>query len=533
MRGPAGGPHVVVVGGGLAGLAAALECADRGARVTLLERRNRLGGLTWSFRHAGRWIDNGQHVFLRCCDEYLLFLDRIGAAADVELPDRLDIPVVAPPASPGGPVRWGRLRRSEWPAPLHLAGALLRYPHLTRKERAGLGRAVWSLRALDLRDPALDEETFGSWLARHGQSPTAVSALWDLITVPTVNLPAAEASLAMAAKVFQTGLLTDTGAGDIGWSRVPLGQLHGERAATALRKAGVDVRLGVEVASIEWGGGSGGRPAFAVRTAGGPPATGSSPASLDPPALPDAPARLGPPATGSSPASQDPPVLPDPPASPDLAEPGRVPARAQGGILGADAVICAVPHDVAGRLLPAGSVAHQARLGDLGMSAIIDVHLVFDRPVTRWPLLAGLHSPVQWVFDRTASSGLAADGHGPQYVAVSVSAADDLLARRPDDLVPWITAELTRLLPETAGARLLDSLVTKERKATFRARPGTAALRPGPRTTWPGLAVAGAWTDTGWPATMEGAVRSGRAAAAAACLSARTNVVYPNTEEVA
>jgi squalene-associated FAD-dependent desaturase len=469
------GRQVVVIGGGLAGLAAALECADRGARVTLLERRNRLGGLTWSFQHDGRWIDNGQHVFLRCCDQYLWFLDRIGAASDVELPDRLDIPVVAPPATPGGTARWGRLRRTDLPAPFHLAASLLRYPHLTRRDRLGLGRAVWALRGLDLADPALDDESFGAWLRRHGQSAGAVSGLWDLITVPTVNLPAEEASLAMAAKVFQTGLLTDTGAADIGWSRVPLGQLHGERAARALAQAGVEVRLGVQVERIE---------------RGGPPGWGW---------------RFG--------------------------------IDAGDATLGADAVVAAVPHDVAGGLLPVGSIAHQDRLDELGTSAIIDVHLVFDRPVTRWPLLAGLHTPVQWVFDRTESSGLAttADGpqgpQGPQYVAVSVSAADGLISRRPDELVPWVTAELTRLLPEAGGARVLDSLVTKERKATFRARPGTAPLRPGPRTAWPGLAVAGAWTDTGWPATMEGAVRSGRAAAA--CLTAQQTLDYPDTEEVA
>ena len=112
------------------------------------------------------------------------------------------------------------------------------------------------------------------------------------------------------------------------------------------------------------------------------------------------------------------------------------------------------------------------------------------------------------------------------------STATGLITRRPDELVPWVTAELTRLLPEAAGAQVLDSLVTKERKATFRARPGTASLRPGPRTAWPGLAVAGAWTDTGWPATMEGAVRSGRAAAQT-CLTARQSFDYPHTEEVA
>jgi len=480
-------PHVAVLGGGLAGLAAALECADRGARVTLLERRNRLGGLTWSFQHAGYWVDNGQHVFLRCCEEYLSFLARIGSALDVEIPDRLDIPVLAPPRRPGWAPRVGRLRRSNARAPFHLAGSLLRYPHLSVAARLGIGRAVLALRRLDLDDPALDDETFGAWLARHGQSADAVAALWDLITVPTVNLPATEASLAMAARVFQTGVLSDTRAGDLGWSRVPLGRLHGEQAGRALAQAGVEVRLGAVALAVR-GAESVGGGRFAV----------------------------------------------------DTAE----------GMIEADRVILAVPHEVAATLLPLGSVRHQDRLDELGASAIVDAHLFFDRRVTPWPLMAGLHSPVQWVFDRSASSGFGPgpsagsapsqysgrryncqpsqeSGVGPQYVAVSISAADGLLGRHPDELVPWITTELTRLLPAVADARLLDSVVTKERHATFRARPGTAALRPGPATNWAGLAVAGAWTDTGWPATMEGAVRSGRAAARA-CLADTGSVLPPS-----
>jgi squalene-associated FAD-dependent desaturase len=434
-------------------------------------------------------------VFLRCCEEYLGFLDRIGAASEVELPDRLDIPVVAPGAGAGAP-RFGRLRRSDLPAPLHLAGSLLRFPHLPLTARLGLGRAVLDLRRLDLADPALDRESFGDWLGRHGQAPATVTALWDLITIPTVNLRAADASLAMAAKVFQTGLLTDTRAADIGWSRVPLGHLHGVRAGAALEKAGVQVHLGAAVQAVQAVERDADRaPSFTVRTAA---------ASLD-----------------------------------------------------ADAVIMAVPHDVAGPLLPPDSVANQTRLGELGTSAIVDVHLVFDRPVTRWPLLAGLHSPIQWVFDRTASSGLSTElaghhgepGHqGQQYVAVSVSAADELLGRRPDQVSAWIATELARLLPEAAGARVLDAIVTKERHATFRAAPGTAPLRPAASTAWPGLAVAGAWTDTGWPATMEGAVRSGRAAAGVVCAAAgppravpvaagsataRSTHPIPRTEEVA
>jgi len=463
-------PHVAVVGGGLAGLAAALECADAGARVTLLERRNRLGGLTWSFEHRGRSIDNGQHVFLRCCDAYLAFLARIGASADVEMPERLDVPVVAPAAREGsGPVV-GRLRRSNLPAPLHLGGSLLRYPHIGVADRLRLGPAVAALRRVRLDDPTLDARSFGTWLAAHGQSPGAVAALWDLITVPTVNLPAAEASLAMAAKVFQTGLLTDHRAADIGWSRVPLGRLHGERAAAALAAARVEVRTGVRVQAVEPPDVLGGTATFEVRV--------------------------------------------------------------EGGTLEADGVVVAVPHDVAGPILPAGALAGQDRLGELGSSGIVDVHLVFDRRITPWPLMAGVRSPVQWVFDRTASSGMDAGPAGPQYVAVSLSAADNLLGRHPDELVAWIGPELARLLPAAGRARVIDSLVTKERTATFRAGPGSAALRPGPDTSWAGLAVAGAWTDTGWPATMEGAVRSGLAAARA-CLARAGGTPNQHTQEVA
>jgi hydroxysqualene dehydroxylase len=466
-RSPA--PRVVVVGGGLAGLAAALACADQGARVTLLERRNRLGGLTWSFEHNGFWVDNGQHVFLRCCDQYLAFLARIGATDDVELPERLDIPVVAPAARAGQGARIGRLRRSDLPAPFHLAWSLLRFPHLPVGDRLGLGRAVAGLRRLRLGDPALDEQTFGDWLRARGQSPAAIAAIWDLITVPTVNLAAADASLAMAAKVFQTGLLTDNRAADMGWSKVPLGRAHGERSAAALAAAGVEVRTGTRVHGID----------------------------LDP-------------------------------------LPGREPSyriRSDTGGLEADAVVVAVPHTEAGAVLPEGAVEDQDRLPELGTSAIVDVHLVFDRRVTRWPVMAGCRSPVQWVFDRTGSSGLETRPGGPQYLAVSLSAADELVGRRPDDLVAGIQTELTRLLPATAGAQVLDSLVTKERHATFRAAPGTARRRPIQKTRWPGLAVAGAWTDTGWPATMEGAVRSGRAAADAVMSDDRRYLT--TTEEVA
>ena len=205
----------------------------------------------------------------------------------------------------------------------------------------------------------------------------------------------------------------------------------------------------------------------------------------------------------------------------------------EGGGLECDGVIVSVPHDEAATVLPAAAVAHQDRLAELGSSAVVDVHLVYDRRVTDWELMAGHHSPVQWVFDRSDSAGLDRPGpRSPQYLAVSLSAADSVLGRRNEELVADMTQALGRLLPRARQAKVVDSLVTKERHATFRARPGTGRLRPAARTAYPALAVAGAWTDTGWPATMEGAVRSGRRAAASILADLRSpGVRSPRTDD--
>jgi squalene-associated FAD-dependent desaturase len=447
--GSARAPHIAVVGGGLAGISAALACADAGAAVTLYEKRKHLGGLTWSFSHDGLSMDNGQHVFLRCCTAYLDFLDRIGSAGDVELQERLDVTVLRPGSGLRTGVAQASLRRDRGRAPLHLARSLLSYGVIPFGARARFGPAALALARLDLDDPALDEETFEAWLVRHGQGPEAISGLWDLICLPTVNLPASKASLAMAAKVFQTGLLTQANAGDIGWSRVPLGLLHGERAATALHKAGVAVRLEEVVEQVQRDGSS-----FTVRTASG---------------------------------------------------------QAQ-----ADGVVVALPHYSTESVLPPGTLPGHVRPSELASSPIVNIHVHFDRRVTELPFAAGIGTAAQWVFDRTASSG-AATG---QYLAVSISAADDYVGARPADLGGQIAAALRDLFPRAKDAKVLSTFVTKELHATFRASPGSSGNRASTRTLTPGLVLAGAWTATGWPPTMESAVRSGLSAARAVLVAA-------------
>lgn len=434
----------VVIGGGLAGITAALALADAGLRVTLLEGRPRLGGLAFSFQRGDLTVDNGQHVYLRCCSAYRWFLDRIDAASLAPLQDRLDVPVLDAEAAPGR--RLGRIGRDALPVPLHLARSLATYPHLSLAERAKVGRAALALKGLDLTDPSLDTQNFGDWLAGHGQSRRAVEALWDLVGVATLNAVAGDCSLALAAMVFKTGLLSDPGAADIGWARVPLGELHDTLARKALDSAGVRTEIRTRVTSV----------------------------------------------------------------SPY--ENGRWSVQVPGERIDTDAVVLAVPQREAHDLLPEGALDAPERLLDIGTAPILNIHVVYDRTVLTAPFFAALGSPVQWVFDRTEASGL----REGQYLALSQSAAQDEIDEPVSALRERYLPELERLLPGARGAEVKDFFVTRERTATFAPDPGVGRLRPGARTKAPGLYLAGAWTATGWPATMESAVRSGVGAADAA-----------------
>ncbi len=442
------GNKVAIIGGGLAGITAAIALAESGADVTLLEARPRLGGATCSFNRDGLIVDTGQHVFLGCCTAYRGLLAKLGMTEHAPLQDRFDVTVLAP--GPAGQPRKARLRRTALPGPLHMLPALGRYPFLSLAERAYVSRPALAMRRVDPADPAADQQRFGDWLAARGQAERARRALWDLFSVSALNIAGDDASLALAATVVKTGLLGRNNAADIGVAALPLGELHGDAGATLLAKLGAQVSLGAKVSAIE------------------------------PAEEPDARFRV---------------------------------RLAQGGELPADAVVLAVPHEKAAPLIPPGTLPDGTVAGwaGLGASPIVNVHVIYDRPVTDLPFAAAIDSPVQWVFDRTRISGM--DRPGRQYLAISLSAADEYVdvpaARLRDQFVP----ALAELFPAARDARVTEFFVTRERRATFRQAPGCGALRPRTATRRPGLVLAGAWTDTGWPDTMEGAVRSGLAAA--------------------
>lgn len=430
----------VVIGGGLAGITAAVALASAGEGVTLLEAKPRLGGATMSFDRDGLVVDTGQHVFLRCCTAYRGLLDRLGMAVHAPIQPRFDVAVLTPSGR-------ARLRRAKLPAPLHLGSTLARYNVLSHSERIKVTAAALAFRQVDPEDPEADATRLGDWMTAHGQSEHARRALWDLFTIATLNVPGDEASLALAAKVVRTGLLEDASAADIGVPALPLGQLHGIAGRRKLESLGATVRVNAKVEAIQVAGPR----KYLVRLA----------------------------------RSEE--------------------------VIEADKVVLAVPHEAAAKLIPAGAlpVEKVSAWSGLGAAPIVNLHVIYDRKVMDVPFAAAVDSPVQWVFDRTRISGMHGRGDDGQYLAVSLSAADEYVDSSVAELGERFMPALAEVLPAAGEAHVREFFVTRERRATFRQVPGCGRLRPSAATGLPGLVLAGSWTDTGWPDTMESAVRSG------------------------
>ncbi|WP_323747066.1 hydroxysqualene dehydroxylase HpnE [Catenulispora pinisilvae] len=430
---------VAVVGGGLAGIAAAVALQESGIDVELYEARPRLGGATHSFQRASSGgcpdltVDNGQHVMLRAFTAYRGLLDRLGTGDGITIQDRFDLRILTPDARPDS-----KLRRTRLPGPLHLLPALATYSLLDPAERLRAASASLALGKLDPADPELDAVSLGEWLDRHGQNDRARRYLWELFVTAALNCGVDEASLGLSAMVIQKALLGRADAADIGVPAIPLGELHGRAAEKALR----GVHLKTKVEQVVSG------------------------------------TRL----------------------------------VVDGFPVDAEAVIVAVPHPAAAALVPPQACPDRERWAGLASSPIVDVHVLYDRPVFDRPFAAVVDSPVQWVFDRTRAAGLG-QTHG-QYISSVVSAAGQWIDAPVADIREVFLPALAEVMPRTRRAEVAEFFVTRERHATFRQAPGSAALRPSAGTGVPGLFLAGAWTATGWPDTMEGAVRSGLTAAA-------------------
>ena len=392
--------RAAVVGGGLAGLSAALELVDAGHEVLVLEARPTLGGKVQTLpRREGDPDpppDNGQHVALGCFEQYLAFLDRIGSAdSAVRVP--LDLPVID---------ERGRVATIGYGV-----GPLLRYRHLPLRDRLRIAALVTRLPRLKAA-----RETFGDFLRRHGQTQVAIDRFWDVFIRPALNLRTDEADARAAVFTVLTAMRSGREASDLILPAAPLGEMHGGAARRVLEEAGAQLRTDARVT--------------------------------------------------------------------DLDE------------IEADAIVLAVPPDEASSLLDES--------WSFEPSPIVSVHLLVDRRLLDQHA-ALLGSPVHWIFDRGRLTG-----HEPergQYLTVISSGVPELMDLRGRELLAVIVGEVRDRFGE---AEVLWSRVSREPEATIALRPGV--VRPAPGLVRERIALAGAWTDTGWPATMEGAVRSGRSA---------------------
>ena len=459
--------RVIVVGGGIAGLAAAEALArnhaDRFA-VTVLEAKRFTGGRAGSFLdpQTDEVVDYCQHVAMGCCTQLLGLLDRCGLEEVFERygeltflhPDHL-------------PSRFAPMPLL--PAPLHLASALAGLRYLDAAQRKEIRRGLLGL--LRSSPANLRSHRAGNWLRQQGQSAETIRLFWDVILVSALGDPADTVSMAAARKVLVDGFAAARHASDVLIPRMPLRELFGTTLPGAIRQLGVPIRTATPVRKI------------VARHDG---------------------------LTGVQLSS--------------------------GELLPADHVICAVPWHALGRLVGEGpgaaAITDLDAIATIPASPITGIHLWFDRPITDRPHAVMVDTLAQWIFrvpsncmpprDQTPPSQNRLRSHHYQVVisgahATTRSAAGDRASRA--ELVETVTGELRGAFPDAGEARLLQSRVVTDPLAVFSAQPCVEAIRPPAETGVAWLHLAGDWTRTGWPSTMEGAVISGQQAAASVLTS--------------
>jgi uncharacterized protein with NAD-binding domain and iron-sulfur cluster len=456
----------IVIGGGLAGLAAAAGLARNGFRVTVLESRNRLGGRAGSFTDpaTGQMVDACQHVSMGCCTNLAHFLRTVGV--EHLLAPQPKLYFVTPDR------RKSVFKADPWPAPFHLGRALAGAHYLTPgdKLRVAYGLAAMLRQAPDADPPLLP------WLEAHRQNRRTIERFWGVVLVSALNETVDRVGLRYARKVFRDGFVRHRDGFVVHVPTVPLGRLYGDELRAWLAARGVEVRENAGAKRLVVDEGPTPRPPLPL---------GEGEVAFSP-----SPKGGGGRGVGSV----------------------RAVELRDGSALSADWYVLAVPFDRVADVLPPELVEREPYFGNvrnLTPSPITSVHLWFDRPVMALPHAVLIDSLGQWAFDR----GEVAPGEF--YLQVVVSAARDLKGLGRDEVQRRVLEELGRLFPPVARARLLRAKVVTEHAATFSAVPGVDRWRPVQASPVPNLALAGDWTATGWPATMEGAVRSGYLAAEA------------------
>lgn len=451
--------RVIVIGGGVAGIAAATALADAGLAVELFEKRSMLGGRASSFidPETGEVLDACQHGTMRCCTNLQALLERLDVAHLIRYCDTLEFQDSSGMRS--------RIYASPLPAPGHTALSFLRFGALGVRDKLAIARGLLAI--LRCQNADADRQDIGSWLRETGQTERAVRRFWRPILVSACNAEPEDISRQSGFKIFRDGFLAHPRAYQFGIPRVPLGTLYTEPAVAYLQRRGGCVRLREHVDAVEYD-------AASNRIAG---------------------LRL-----------------------------------VDGMHVCADLYVSALQFDLLLKLLPERATAgnpYFEQLRGLRFSPIVGVHLWFDRPIDCPQALALLDRESDWIFNKNANFDRPEGERA--YLSVVISANRTLADLPKEQVLERVLADVHACLPATSDAHLKRWRVLKERKATFVPAPGVEALRPDQRSPVLNLYVAGEWTRTGWPSTMESAARSGYLAAERVLedLGAPVNVTAP------
>ncbi len=452
---------VLVIGAGLAGLAAAVALSSSGATVRVLERKPYVGGRAYSYPHpALDEVIDSQHVLLGCCTNLIDLCRMSGADRHIRWYDRILF------LEPGNPARESPIEPGALLSPGHSAVSFLRAPMLTLGDKARIAMGLLEfLRGV----PASDAEAFSTWLKRTGQTERAIRHFWEPVIVGALNDTFERCSTRYAGQVFFESFMKSAEGGRLGIPTQPMSAFYGPVSELAERQGAVlHLRSSVDMLARAADG------VWEARTS-------------------------------------------------------------DGKVHRAASVVVALPFEQTARLLETLPEAEPARsqvlphIAQFTHAPITTLHLWFDRDVTELDHAALLDTRIQWMFNKTRirrAEPAPAVEQG-QYLELVISASFAELHQGREEILAAGVAELASFFPAVREAKVVKSGVLKEARATFSVTPGLDAYRPQQARASAGLFLAGDWTRTGWPSTMEGAVRSGRLAAEAvakACGGARTFV---------
>lgn len=447
-------PSVAIAGGGLAGLAAACAMSDAGFRVMLYEKRPFLGGRASSYEHpgTGEIVDNCQHVLFRVCTNLVKFYERIGVANQIRWFDRMNF------IEPGG--RISVMKSSFLPAPMHTAPSFFGFSFLSATDKLSVTRALARLTMTEQRDSG---QSFQQWLDQRRQTKTAISRFWRPILVSALSEELEHISISAAAQVVRESMKSPR-ARQMGVPMVPLTDLY-NAAGDYVRARGGEIHFRCSLESF-------------------------------------------------------------------AAEKTEVRVRVADAEQTFDYLIAALPFDALSRVLPEApeSMGLREKISHFENSPITGIHLWFDRQISDLDHAVLLDRTIQWMFHKSrlqpmrtqenrsliknAGVGETQTESG-SYIELVVSSSKTLIDKTKNEIVELALGEVREFFPAAREAKILKSTVIKEVNATYSPRPGIDAHRPANATEWPRVFLAGDWTATGWPATMEGAVRSGYLAAEA------------------